>query len=350
MKDLFVWELKEGMVVGKDILTTTGIMVIPSGVVITDAIKTHLESLGILNVTIDDEAKPVEKTPVGTKEFKEFRDTYVKTKDKLNDAFDKIISKQITKEETEAIIDESWKMIDTSHNSYNMMEMIYSLHNYSDATYMHCMNVGMIAVLIGKWLGWKEDDLKLLNACGMFHDIGKLAISKEILDKPGRLTDAEYEEIKKHTIKGYEMLKGMGLDQRIINAAIMHHERCDGSGYPLKLTGNKIDRFSKIIAIADVYEAMTANRVYRGPMCPFDVIAQFENEGFGLYETKYLFVFLQNIVDTYLHSRVELNNGEHAEVVLINRQRGSKPVVMTTSGNTVDLMREPSLKIQNILE
>ncbi len=95
---------------------------------------------------------------------------------------------------------------------------------------------------------------------------------------------------------------------------------------------------------------MTANRVYRGPICPFDVIAQFETEGFQMYETEYLLVFLQNIVDSYLHTDVRLNNGERAEIILINRQRGSKPVVMTTSGKPVDLSREPGLRIEQVYD
>ncbi len=354
MKEVFVFDLEEGMVVGKDLFTSTGIMIIPAGITMTRAIIEHLRALGVESIDIDEK---VEKPPealvantIATEQFKKFNKKYVEAKDKLNNTFGRILNKNIDRNEIQQIIDDSWNMLGKNYNSYNMMGMLYSMHSYSDTTYMHCMNVGMIASLIGKWLGWPYKDVRLLNACGMFHDIGKLLISKDILDKPDKLTKAEYRVMKSHTVKGYELLKDMGLDPRIVNCALMHHERCDGSGYPLGIKGDKINRFAKVVAIADVYEAMTANRVYRGPICPFDVIANFESEGFQMYETEYLLVFLQNIVDSYLHTDVRLNNGERAEIILINRQRGSKPVVMTTSGRPVDLSREPGLKIEQVYD
>ena len=350
MKSVFVEDLQDGMVIGSDLHTSTGILIIPAGVVITRPIVRHLMSLGVETVWIDEEAKPDVVSEDEKEQFRKFNVKYIGAKDKLNNTFGRMLEKNIDKKEIEHMIDESWNMLGKEYNSYNMLGMLYSMHNYSDATYMHCMNVGMIASFIGKWLGWKPAEIKILNACGMFHDIGKLLIPKEILDKPGKLTDKEYDIMKSHTVKGYRLIKDIGLDLRIVNSTIMHHERCDGSGYPFGLKGDKIDEYSKIIAIADVYEAMTANRVYRGPICPFDVIAQFEINGFDMYETKYLLVFLQNIVDSYLHSRVRLNNGEKAEIILINRQRSSKPVVMTTSGRPVDLSKEPNLRIEQVFE
>lgn len=351
MKKVFVSDLQEGMVIGQDTYTTSGIMIIPSGVVVTKPIIDHLTVLGLIEVIIDENAHAVQEPdiPVEEKKFVEFNKKYTESKDSLNNTFAKILQSDVNKEDVEALIDSSWKMLDEDTNTYEMLGMIYSMHSYSDATYMHCMNVGVIATLIGKWLGWKEENLKILNACGMFHDIGKLAIDKEILEKPGKLTDHEYAIIKTHTIKGYELLKNTQIDKRIINATLMHHERCDGSGYPLKLKGDKLDDYTKIIAIADVYEALTANRVYRASMCPFDVIAQFENTGFGVFDTKILLVFLQNIINSYLHSQVKLNNGESAEVVLINKQAGSKPVLITSSGRTIDLMKEPNIKISEVI-
>lgn len=350
MKNVFLSDLEEGMIVGKDLLTSTGILIIPAGIVITRPIIKHLLALGVESVCIDENAVPDTAELREKEQFRKFNKKYVYAKDKLNNTFGGVINKKIDKTEIEKIIDESWNMLGEDYNTYNMLGMLYSMHSYSDTTYMHCMNVGMIASIIGKWLGWDSSEIKILNACGMFHDIGKMQIPKEILDKPGKLTDNEYEIMKSHTVKGYHLIKDFGLDRRIVNCTLLHHERCNGSGYPFGLKGDKIDEYSKIVAIADVYEAMTANRVYRGPVCPFDVVAQFENNGFDLYETKYLLVFLQNIVDSYLHSKVKLNNGEKAEIILINRQRGSKPVVMTTSGRPVDLSKEPGLRIEQVYD
>lgn len=351
MKKVFVTDLEEGMVIGEDTYTASGIMIIPSGVCVTKAIIEHLMSLGLVEVVIDENAKPADvmDAPKETPKAIEFKKNYTATKDSLNNAFASILEKRAEKSTIENLIDSSWKMIDDGANTYEMLGIIYSMHSYSDSTYMHCMNVGVIATLIGKWLGWKEEDLKILNACGMFHDIGKLMIPKQILEKPGKLTPEEYAIMKTHAQRGYEILLPSGLDERIIRCALLHHERCDGSGYPLGCKADKLDDFVKIIAIADVFEALSANRVYRDSVCPFDIIAQFENNGFGIYDTKILFVFMQNIINTYLHSRVKLNNGEMAEVVLINRQAGSKPVLITSSGKTIDLAKEKDLKISEVI-
>lgn len=350
MKSLFIDELQEGMVVGKDIYTSQGIMIISAGVVITEPIINHLVSLGIYTVDIDDTAvvRDYVRNEKEQKEFEEFSKKYTSVEDELQNTINKIVDRNIDRDDVERIIDSSWKMLSEEHNSYNMINLLYSMSKYSDSTYTHCMNVGMIAALLGRWLGWSKEDIKILNACGMFHDIGKLVIDRDILNKPDKLTDEEYRIIKNHTVEGYKLIKDSELDRRIINATIMHHERCDGSGYPFGLKGDKIDEFSKIIAIADVYDAMTARRVYRLPICPFDVVAQFEKTGFEQFEAKYLFVFLENIVDSYLHANVRLNNGEKAEIVLINKNRGSKPVVLTSAGRPIDLSKEPEIKIEEV--
>ena len=128
----------------------------------------------------------------------------------------------------------------------------------------------------------------------------------------------------------------------------MHHERCDGSGYPLGLSSDKIDLFAKIVAIADVYDAMTSKRIHRGAICPFEVIELFETDGYKLYDPKYLLTFLENIVNTYMQQRVELNTGEIGEIVLINRNRFSRPMVKC--GETFyDLAAMPQLSITKIL-
>lgn len=349
MKELFTNELEAGMITAKDVHSSSGIMIIPSGIVLTEPIISHLKFLGIDSIYIDDEKpqKP-EIAQVDRKEFKKFTKKYTQAKDNLNNAFGKIVDRNIDRKEIEKILDDSVTLLDQNDNSYNTISMLYSMHDYSDTTYMHCMNVGIIASLLGRWLGWNDEDVRLLNACGIFHDIGKVLISKKILDKPARLTLEEYNIMKTHTIKGYELLKSLDMDPVVADVAIMHHERCDGSGYPFGITGDKINEFAKVIAIADVYEAMTANRVYRGPVCPFDVIAQFEDTGFGQFDTKYLLVFLQNIVDSYLHANVKLSNGQKAEIILINRQKGSKPVVMTSAGKPVDLLKEKNIKITEV--
>lgn len=222
------------------------------------------------------------------------------------------------------------------------------MRNFSDCTYLHSLNVGMISAIIGKWSGMSDEDQHMLVTCGLFHDIGKLMIPPEILNKPGRLTDEEFKIMKSHTVKGYEIIKDLPLDDHIKNCALMHHEKIDGSGYPYGLKGNEIDEFAKILTIADVYDALTAARIYRGPMCPFDAIEIFEKDGFHLYETKYLLKFLQNVINSYMHSHVILTNGAEGEVIMMNTNKLSRPVIHSGS-DFIDLSKSSQVKIEKII-
>ena len=128
----------------------------------------------------------------------------------------------------------------------------------------------------------------------------------------------------------------------------MHHERCDGSGYPFGLYASDIDDYSSIIAVADVYDAMTADRCYRLGLCPFEVIAQFEQEGLQRYKPRYILTFLEHIAHTYLHNRVLLNNGQTGEIIFINK-RLTRPTIQIAPSRFINLEEHPELYIQAII-
>ena len=110
--------------------------------------------------------------------------------------------------------------------------MLHNMREMDDSTYVHSINVALIATVLGRWLHMSEEELKILTSSGLLHDIGKLLIPKEILTKPKKLTEEEYTIIKTHPKKGFELLKTLDLDERILFSTLAHHERCDGSGYP----------------------------------------------------------------------------------------------------------------------
>jgi len=127
----------------------------------------------------------------------------------------------------------------------------------------------------------------------------------------------------------------------------MHHERFDGSGYPDGIKGAQINNFARIIAICDTYDAMTANRAYRSKICPFDVIKQFEADGYNKYDTSYLLTFLSNIAYIYFGSWVKLSNGEEGEVVYIHQNNLSRPVVKV-GDKLIDLQKMTDVSISNV--
>jgi putative nucleotidyltransferase with HDIG domain len=221
----------------------------------------------------------------------------------------------------------------------NYMNLVRPVDDY---TYSHSLNVSLISIIIGKWLGFTEKQIDEIAIAGLLHDIGKTKISQELLAKPGKLTKEEFEEVKKHTVLGYMMLDRVeGVTSEVKYSILMHHEKIDGSGYPIGAKGDEIPLFAKIVAVADIYDAMTSNRTYRDKLCPFEVIREFEMHTYGKLDTQVLSIFLKNIANSYLGDFVELNNGEIAEIVFINPRRVWQPIVR--SGNEyIDLSKEDS--------
>ena len=350
-------ELTPGMITAEDVFNYAGQMILPKGLTLTDKAITRLEFYSILSVRIKDESlvgldieedtRTHSERIRESEEFKKFQENFDENlasfKDSINDIVD--MNANI---DTDAMLTNTLAILSEATSSYHAFDMLHNMRQYDDLTFAHCMNVALICNIFAQWLKWPEQEQNLLTLCGLLHDIGKLKIPDSIIKKPDRLTDEEYKVIKTHTVEGFHILKRKNINSHIMNAALMHHEKCDGTGYPLGIQADKIDRYAKAVAIADVYDAMTSARVYRGSMCPFKVIEIFEAEGLQKYDPEFIMTFLENIVNTYLHNEVKLNNGETGTVVFINQHQLSKPVIRQGE-KFLDLSKEPNLHIEAII-
>lgn len=195
-------------------------------------------------------------------------------------------------------------------------------------TFNHSLNVSVIATLLGQWLGLTGDVLNRLALAGLLHDIGKARVPASILAKPGTLTAAEMTEMRKHSIYSYQLLGSIpGLHADVGQGVLQHHEREDGRGYPLGLRDGQIHLFGKIIAVADIYDAMTSDRVYRRHVSPYHVAELIAEDSFGKLDTKVAQTFLANIANSFTGNVVRLSTGETGEVVYINPQHPTRPIV-----------------------
>lgn len=284
-----------------------------------------------------------------TKEFKEFQSSFTETVDSLKDTLETVVKGQEI--DSGKILKEAENVVSKSRNSLHILDMLQCMKGYDDMTYTHCLNVAILSNLIGRVSGTdlSDDELELLTLSGLLHDIGKIMIPDDVLQKPGRLTIPEYNLVKTHVLQGHNILKDRNLDKRVIDAVMRHHERMDGSGYPGGYTGDKIGPFARILAIADTFDAMTSKRPYRDAICPFEVIRMFEREGITQYDVEYLLPFLNTVVQAYINTEVELSNGETGKVVLINKDALSRPVVKVGS-IYFDLSKEPELSIEKVLD
>lgn len=359
VKQIMLHKVKLGMTIAEDVYRDSQLLV-PKGTIVDDDALNILRYSSIVSVAIyekDDSKKATATISVPVKthaeqmresaEFKQFEENFQKSTESFTYELNDIVN-QNKAVDLDSLFDAANDIMAGQTNTYQLMDILSNIRYFDDSTYAHSLNVAMLANILGRWLHMSDKDLKLLTVAGMLHDIGKVQIPPEIIKKPGRLTEEEFNIIKQHPLKGYQLLKSKNVDENICQAALLHHEKCDGTGYPLKIKGDKINELAKLITIVDVYEAMTANRCYRQGICPFAVIHMLEEEGYAKYDPKYLLPFLQGISDTYLHNTILLNDGRQGEVIFTNKTTVSKPGIMV-EGQFIDLAKEPDLNIVAIV-
>lgn len=362
MKRLSTLQLLPGMVVAEDVLSFDRQLVMSQGTILTDNLITRLDLYGILTVSVEDaiadspaavSAAPEPKAPSysarvqNSPVFKKFKADYELNVDSFKDTLNKVVERNIELD-VSTLLQNALDMIANGKGQIGILDMLQNMREYDDSTFAHCMNVGLVCNVLAGWLKLSPDQIEMATACGLFHDIGKLMIPHAIITKPDKLSTEEYALIQKHPVLGYQLLQEQNVDEHIQNAALMHHERNDGSGYPMRLSGDQIDPYARIVAIADVYDAMTAPRAYRKALCPFRVIESFEQDGFQKYDVGYLMTFLENVVNTYIQNRCRLSDGREAEIIFVNKDKLSRPMVQC-GNDYINLVDCPDLHIVELL-
>ncbi|WP_027723370.1 HD-GYP domain-containing protein [Maridesulfovibrio zosterae] len=233
--------------------------------------------------------------------------------------------KEINIAEAEPIIGQVIESISTNESAAITLAFLKS---YDEYTFTHCINVNLYSLLLGKALGLDSDELKDLGLAAMFHDVGKGRISNTLLNKPGKLTDSEFETMKGHSLQGLKVLSNIkGLSEDVLCGVFEHHERYDGKGYPQKIKGDEIHKFARIIAICDVYDALTSVRVYKQAMTPAKSLSlMFKWKGTD-FDPEYFNIFIR-IMGVYPPgSMVQLEDKRYAIVLETNEAFPLKPKV-----------------------
>ncbi len=232
------------------------------------------------------------------------------------------------------------KMVDSILSERNTLVNINDLKSYDDYTYHHSLSVAVLSLAMGQSLGYPAANLKRLGFCAMMHDVGKTAIPVEIIRKNAHLDQNEMSLMKTHSVAGYSYLVEAGVgDEEIWNGVLSHHEKMDGTGYPSGLRGKEIPEWSRIISVADVYDALTSNRPYRKPMEPAEAIEYIMGGTGSSFDIDMVYALLKK-VDLYpLGSRVELSDGRLA--VVVNNENQMRPTIrLEDGGEAIDLFRD----------
>ncbi|MDW5299400.1 MAG: HD-GYP domain-containing protein [Sedimentibacter sp.] len=222
--------------------------------------------------------------------------------------------------------------------SYNIIEF----KDYDNYTYQHCLNVAVLSISTGISLGLNEQMLHDLGIAGLLHDIGKMFIPVEILNKPGKLTDEEMEIMKTHPTKAVNQLKNL-VPYNVLAGIQSHHEKLDGTGYPYGLTGNNIHYYAKVLAVCDVYDALTSDRSYRMASFPSEVIEYIMGCADTHFDYEILKSFLKIIVAYPIGTFVKLSNKNLAVVVKNYPENIMRPIIRIinedgTVGEDIDLL------------
>ncbi len=336
-------DIKDGMKLAKDLIDGNGNLILGKGhTLYRKHIKTIL-SLGFTKLYVlspDEEELPAEE------------DTEIlSTKNKVaalriihkatQEAYKKVDLKQIRLQGKE-ILDLIENIIAELLKKDELVVNMFELKKHDDYTFFHSTSVTVLSLILGIKIGLSLDQLRQLGYGALLHDIGKTKVPKDILNKSGTLTAEEMETMKKHTIWGFEILKAQGfLPYESCLVALQHHEKLNGTGYPYSLSSSEIHLFSKITAIADVYDALTSDRPYRDALLPHLALEYLMGGVDTYFDFNLVREFMKFISIYPVGTMVELNTKEIGIVIKTYPGQSARPVVRVFFDRDKKLLSHP---------
>lgn len=383
-KQVLLKELKPGMILAQPLVSPKGDLLMGAGTMLTvfviallqdPAYMTDILPTGIsvdemtlhVEIPVRTERLPVEDIVPAKQEGSERKppdpaedslldSEYVKTYDTVIEELEKLFNPQTISRGLN--LDAIGQLIADRHldKLCDGARAVAQLHNMSrEGSYLlhHSLHVAILAGLMGKWLHWPQEYRARLVLSGLMHDVGKLRIANDIWEKASRLSPQEMNIIRRHPTYSAEILtkSGLGNEADIMAGVLHHHERGDGSGYPSGIKKDLISPFGKIIAILDIYDAMTSNRSYAHKKSPFHVFDLLTADMMaGRIDAEYGVLFVKKICHSLTGSWVRLKSGEKAKIIYIDQSRtNSLPIVETTEGKFYDLAHDSQAKITELL-
>ena len=346
-----VEKLREGMQLADNVCTTTATeykVLLKKGIFLSSQMIEMIRGKGIKSVKIvsggiDDVATPDAPTKEKIEEKRNERISRALTDlDKIFDCNEEIKElSQAAVQKVDSIADDI--IHDIANDTSFLGNQMIALQNYDDYTYKHCLRVAMMAASVSAGLGMNDSVTKEVVVSGLLHDIGKSNIDHDIIIKPGKLTDEEFAEIKRHPVIGYNILKNSGeYNSNIMSGVLFHQEKFDGSGYPTGLVGDKIPLIARILTVCDVFDALTSNRPYRKPWSVAETeeyILGGSGQHFDLEVTR---AFLRAFNPYPIGTMVQLSDKRHG-VVIKHNENVLRPVVRIMgkfAGEELDLMND----------
>ncbi|MFD2672223.1 HD-GYP domain-containing protein [Marinicrinis sediminis] len=367
MTERSIHRLKPGQQLSEDVLTGMGHVLFKKERVLIEQDLEILHAFLIKSVSVKTE-EPDEKAEQGDPVQKESKENEkaadekkTENKQKPLSPFEEEYQKMVVllQKTLKQIIAGEINLLDIRQQ---LSALIQHIHEYNVLTYSpqkakvedylihNSIVVSLTSYQLAKWMNYDQKDLLPIALGGLLHDIGNVKVDLDILTKPGKLTSSELEEVRKHTVIGYNMLKPVpGLNEGVKLTALQHHEREDGSGYPLGLKSDRIHPYSKIVAVADIFHAMSSNRHYKKAASPYRVLEQIFNDSFGKLDPTIVQTFIHKVTQFHNGTLVKLNNGLIGEIVFSDRSHPTRPWVKA-DGKVINLVQETHLFIDEVMK
>ena len=348
MRAVSAEDLKPGMLLARTIVNSDMVVVLSEDTLLTKAHITRLTFLNIPVVYIKDEYELNQNYQTVTAIFnrgnafiKEYESVVHEARSIFAEAGK---SGQIPLESTETMVQD--KLAPLSKNS-GVIDYVYDLNHRASDIYNHSLRVSILAGVIAKWMHFDHAKISDIILAGFLHDIGKTKFPQRLLDKNvNTLQGADYEAYIQHTVDGHHILNNVpGLSEGVKLAAMQHHERMDGSGFPFNCNGADIHEYARIIMIADLYDNITTEREGYIKQTPFAAIAQLTRNMFTSLDPTVCVPVLTHIKDAFLGSRVMLNNGEKGTSAAYPNDFAAHPIISISNDEILNLNEHPELMI-----
>lgn len=337
-------DLKPGDYLRMDTFSSRGLHVLPKGsrLQMEEIAKLIQHGVDYVDIeTVQEEPAPSSRSSIIQAAASSF--------DTMIEGFESLYLEALTKGSfNQTVVDDILQpTLSTLDKHKDVVSLLLLLDREDNYTYNHSLQVGMLSYYIASWLGYSKKECYEIGRAGYLIDIGKCRIPAAILNKPGKLTAAEYDEIKLHTIYGYEIIQNSMNDPYTALVALQHHEREDGSGYPYQITKSEIHPYAQIAAIADIYSAMTSHRVYQSKQELISVLREINSLSFGKLNGKPVQAFIQHLMPNFIGKRVLLSTGDMGVIVMNNPLDVFRPLVQS-EGKFLDLSRERKIAVVEI--
>ncbi len=326
-------EIKPGMKLARDVILSDGRLLLMAGFFIKPLYIRKLEAFNVTHITVED----CSYTPI---EENEEEKVYNHAKSTVKKIFTHVREgKHADMDEVESTVR---KILNNIILNENIMLQLTGIRDIDNYTFLHSVDVCIYSTIIGKKLGYNDEHLMHLGMGSILHDIGKCKVPIHILKKPGKLTNEELSEMYLHSVYGYEIIKNIyGMNAKIARIAFQHHEKWDGSGYPLGLTETLIDPLSRIVSLADVYDALTSDRVYKKRTLPH-IAAEYIKRNSGiLFEPYIVELFIENIAAYSNGTLVLLNTGEVGTIIAEKDSKNTRQKVYVFSNKSGPPVLQP---------